>query len=93
MKLEFELNKKKFEQSVIIEIARQILTDENNKTGFSTLSWDNPMRKILLDKAHKLLGSDKKFEEKLMKDIKLEMNNKRLRVGIVKEILREKLND
>lgn len=93
MRFEFELSKKGFEKAVIKEIARQILTDENNESGISALSWDNPMREILIDKAHKLLKTEPEFEKKIMKDLKSELKNKRLITGIAKGIIKEKLED
>ena len=93
MKIEFELNKNKFEKAVIKEIARQILTDENNESGVSTLSWDNPMREILIDKAHKLLKEEPEFEKMIIKDLKSELKNKRLITDIAKKIIKEKLED
>lgn len=91
MKFEFELNKKGFEKAVIKEIARQILTDENNDTGMSQLRLDDPMEKILMDKSYKLLASDKDFDKKLTKDLKLEIKNKKLIRSVAKEVIREKL--
>lgn len=92
MKIEFTLQKKEFEKAVIKELARQILTDENNN-GFSTLSWDNPIREILLDKAHDLLKKDKEFDKKIKKDLIGEIKNKRLIKSVATKIIKEKLDD
>ncbi len=92
MKLEFEINKKVLKDQIVREVARQILHEYEGR-GVRLWGRSIDVRETLQKKAMKLLEQDEEFDVEIKKELKKQFRDKKIRANVVKDILREKLED
>jgi len=90
MEIKLKVSDKEFKDSVIREIARQILKGEPGRIVFLRSS---PHGETLKEKAEELLKTDKEFHEIIVKKLKKEINNDKNIKSVAKEILKEKMEE
>lgn len=92
MKIEFDIENESFKESVIKEIAEQIINKED-RPGFISFWGDMNVRQELRERAIKLLKSDKKLAKEIKEEIREQMKDKRLIRKVAKEMIQEKMRD
>jgi len=89
MKIEISINQKEIEQAVVEKIADKIWEKNSDRIRFGRTE----VERTIYEKANKFIDKDKKFNDKIKREVNKQLNNKRLLSSVAKEIIKDKMED